>query len=69
MIELKLPLTNVQMELIKLYATNLSDKDLEDLKNLLARFYAEKAIDGANAIWDEKGLTDADMEKWLHQKS
>ncbi len=69
MIELKLPLTNVQMELIKLYATNLSDKDLEDLKNLLARFYTEKAIDRANAIWDEKGLTDADMEKWLHQKS
>ncbi len=69
MIELKLPLNNVQVELLKLYSTNLSDKDLQDLKSLLARFYADKAISKANQIWDERGLTNTDMEAWLNEKS
>jgi hypothetical protein len=69
MVKIKLPLTNVQMELMKLYSTGLSDKDLEELKNVLAKFYADKAISQANAIWDKKGLTDDDMEKWLNQNS
>ena len=68
MVEIKLPLTNVQMELMKLYSTNLSDNELEELKNVLAKFYADKVISQANAIWDEKGLTDDDMEKWLNKK-
>lgn len=69
MIELKLPLTNVQVELMKLYSTNLSGKDLEDLKNLLVKFYTDRAILMADEIWDEKGLTDTDMEAWLNKKS
>ena len=69
MIDVKFPLSNVQMELMKLYSTNLSDKELAELKDVLAKFYADKAISKANEIWDEKGLTDADMEKWLNEKS
>ena len=69
MIELKFPLTNLQLELMKLYSTNLSDNDLNDLKDILATFYAGKAITQANEIWDKKGLTDADMESWLNKKS
>jgi hypothetical protein len=69
MIDVKFPLSNVQMELMKLYSTNLSDKELAELKDVLAKFYADKAINKANEIWEEKGLTDADMEKWLNEKS
>lgn len=69
MIELKLPLNNVQFELLKLFSTNLSDQDLEELKSILSKFYADKAVLKANKIWDERGLTDADMEKWLNKKS
>jgi hypothetical protein len=69
MIDVKFPLSNVQMELMKLYSTNLSDKELAELKDVLAKFYADKAITKANEIWDAKGLTDADMEKWLNEKS
>ena len=69
MIELKLPLNNVQIELLKLFTTNLSDRDLEELKDILAKFYSDRAIFKANEIWDERGLTDADMEAWLNRKS
>lgn len=67
--ELKFPLSNVQMELLKMYSTNLSDRDIEELKTVLAQFYATKAIKQANEIWDAKALTDTDMEALLNTKS
>ena len=69
MTSLSLPLSNVQMELLKLYSTNLSDEDLKELKVILAQFYAEKSIKLADAIWEERGLTDEDMDKWLNEPS
>ncbi|MCX6579620.1 MAG: hypothetical protein NT166_05490 [Candidatus Aminicenantes bacterium] len=61
------PLTNVQIELLKLYSTNLSQDDLLNLKKILARYFAQKAINGADKIWEEKGLSNADMKKWLNE--
>lgn len=66
---LNYPLSNVQIELLKLFNTNLSDQDIAELKKLLSKFYADKAIAYADKIWDEKALTDEDMEKWLNEKS
>jgi transcription initiation factor IIE alpha subunit len=60
-------LSNVQLELLKLYSTNLTEKDLTALKKLLAKFYAERAIQTADQIWDQKKLTDKDMEAWLNE--
>jgi hypothetical protein len=65
---LKYPLNNAQVELMKLFGTNLSDNDLTDLKNLLARFFADKAIKAADSIWDERNLTNDDMDKLLNEQ-
>jgi hypothetical protein len=62
-------LSNIQLELMKLYSTNLTEAEINELKGVLAKFYAEKSIAGANKIWDEKGLSDADMDNWLNTKS
>lgn len=66
MTELTTKLSNVQMELLRLYSTNLSEDDLEELKLLLARFYGDKSIKLANKVWDNKGLTDEDMDILLN---
>jgi len=66
---LKYPLNNAQMELMKLFSTDLSEKELEELRTLLSRFYAVKAIKAADKFWDKKGLTNEDMDKWLNEKS
>ena len=67
--QLKLPLSNVQMELIKLYSTDLSENDLKELKSLLAQFYAKKSIEEADKVWDEKGYTAEDMDRLLKDLS
>jgi len=40
---LKYPLTNAQLELMKLFGTDLDERDLKELKSLLSRFYAKKS--------------------------
>ena len=52
--ELKPPLSNIQIELLKLYATDLSDEELAELKELLSTFYANKAIRHAYQFWTQK---------------
>ncbi|MEM6842776.1 MAG: hypothetical protein AAF944_17830 [Bacteroidota bacterium] len=64
---LSVPLSNVQVELLKLYATDLSENDLNELRDTLAQFYANKSIELADRVWDEKGLTNEDMDQWLNE--
>ncbi|EDN68763.1 hypothetical protein BGP_0052 [Beggiatoa sp. PS] len=61
------PLTNLQMELLELYSTQLSEQELNELKTLIAHFFANRAINEADRIWDEKNLSHQDMEKWLNE--
>ena len=64
--DLQLPLTNTQLELLKLYATELSEEDLQELRDILADFYAKKSIQKADQLWDEQSLSDDDMDQWLN---
>lgn len=65
---LKVPLSNVQMELLKLYSTDLKENDLKDLKGILAKYFANRAVKEANKVWDEKKYSDDKMDKWLNEK-
>lgn len=39
----KLPLSNLQLTLLNLYATDVSEEDLKAIQRLIARYFAEKA--------------------------
>lgn len=60
------PFSNVQLELLKLFSTDLPDNELLELKKVIADFYAEKSIQLANQVWDKKDLTTKDMDEWLN---
>jgi len=61
-------MSNVQLELLKIYSADIPNEELIELKNVLAGFFAEKAIKSADRIWDEKGLTNDDMDAWLNEQ-
>ena len=60
-------LSNVQQEILKLYATELAENELNELKIQLANFFAKKVIQAADKIWDERGYSVEDMDKWLNE--
>ncbi len=61
-------LTNLQLELLKLYNTNLSDEELMQLKEILANFFAKKTITEADKIWEKNNFDNQLMDKWLNEE-
>jgi hypothetical protein len=61
-------LSNVQLELIKLYSTNLNDHELLELKNILVHHFSQKAINEADNVWKEKGISVQTMDDWLNEE-
>ena len=62
------PLTNLQLELVKLFAKEVPEEDLQNIKQLIANYFAEKAMDEADRTWDAKGWTAEDAERMLQTK-
>jgi hypothetical protein len=60
-------LSNLQIELLKLYSNNISEKNLIEIKSLLAAYFAQKATEAMNKVWEEKSLTAQDMIDWTHE--
>jgi hypothetical protein len=58
-------LSNVQMELIKLYSINLNEHELLELKNILAHHFSQKAINEADNVWQENGMSAQTMNESL----
>ena len=61
------PLTNLQEELLRLYSTGISDEALIEVKDLLAKYFFQKAIDGATKVAEEKGYTQETFDSWLNE--
>lgn len=62
------PFTNVQLEIIKTFNVDLPESELIEFKNMLADYFARRAIEGANKVWDEKGWTKEDADRMLNTK-
>lgn len=60
------PLSNIQMELLKLYATGIQDDYLQELKIVIARFLMEKARTKINEISQERGYNQETLENLLN---
>jgi hypothetical protein len=63
------PLSNLQMELIKLYAAGVPDQYLADIKELIARYLLAKAKEEAGIVWLEKGYSSETIQQWLKGES
>jgi hypothetical protein len=56
------PLSNVQVELLKLFSAKVSEIHLLELKKVTAKFLLDKARDMADTVWDENGYTDENIQ-------
>ncbi len=60
-------LTNLQREILNLFALDLPDDELREVRRLLARHFAEKATAGFDAFADEHGLSPEDTDRWAYE--
>ncbi|MFN8349382.1 MAG: hypothetical protein U0X91_30555 [Spirosomataceae bacterium] len=52
------PLSNIQVELLKVYAANIPDETLLEMKKVLAKFFLDKARQQTDSIWEENNYSD-----------
>ena len=61
------PLTNLQVELLKLFARQLPETDLLAIKDMIAQYLLDKAFSEADKAWDEKGYTVKSFQQKLSE--
>jgi hypothetical protein len=61
------PLSNIQVELLKLYAKGISDEHLSELKVVIATFLLQKARKKINVIAVKKQITQQTIDKLLNE--
>lgn len=60
-------MSNLQLELLRLYGNDVSDDTLLEIKSVLARYFADRASEEMDKVWDEQGLTDEQMIAWVNE--
>ena len=61
--------SNAQLELLKVFAGNLSEAETLLLRDLLLRFKADLLLNKIAKYNDEKGYTDEVLEQWLNDEN
>ncbi|MDR3697158.1 hypothetical protein [Mucilaginibacter sp.] len=60
-------LTNVQIELLKLFQYNLPEKQLVEIKNMLAKYFADTATAEMDKLWEENNWNNDVMKDWANE--
>ena len=56
----------MQLELLRLYGADVSDETLMEIKSILAKYFAGKASDAMDEVWDSQGITPEEMNRWAN---
>ena len=57
-------LTNLQIELVKLFEYQVEDKQLLEIKDLLAHYFAAEATKEMDSLWEKNKWTNETMREW-----
>ena len=59
-------LSGLQLELLKVYSFEPSPNDLQQIKQMLAKFFANKLVNNVQKSIEENNITENDLENWLN---
>ncbi|MEN0046905.1 MAG: hypothetical protein AAF806_07610 [Bacteroidota bacterium] len=59
--------SNIQIGLLKLYANNVPDDRLLEIKMLLGRYFAERATSLMDIFLEENNISPEDQTNWTYE--
>jgi hypothetical protein len=60
-------MSNLQLELLRLYGNGVSDETLREVKDIPAKYFADRATNEMDSVWNDKGLTEQGMIDWTNE--
>lgn len=61
-------LSNIQLELIKLYQYSIDEEQLLEIKKLLGNYFAKKATEEMDVLWEKNNWSNETMDEWLKEE-
>ena len=58
------PFTPFQLEMLELASRVSSEVEMQDIRRMLGQYFAKRAEDAIDRLWDEGVLNDNVMEEW-----
>ena len=58
------PFTPFQIEMLEMVSRVSSEAEMEDIRRMLGQYFAKRAEDAIDRLWDEGILNDSVMEEW-----
>ena len=58
------PFTPFQIEMLELVSRVSSEVEMHDIRRMLGQYFAKRAEDAIDRLWDEGVLNDGVMEEW-----
>ena len=58
------PFTPFQIEMLELASRVSSEVEMQDIRRMLGQYFAKRAEDAIDRLWDERVLNDNVMEEW-----
>ncbi len=60
-------LTNLQLELIKMFSFQLDDIQLIEIRDILTKYFAENATKEMDKLWQNNNWSNETMENWANE--
>ena len=60
-------LSQFQLESLDLLGLIKDPQDMKAIRDLISDYFAQKAEDAIDALWDEGKITDETVENWKHE--
>ncbi|MEO8087161.1 MAG: hypothetical protein ABI763_10100 [Bacteroidota bacterium] len=61
-------LSAIQLELLKIYSFSPSEKQLEEIRTMLGKYFAKNFSNKVSTAAAKKGFTQKDIDKWLRDE-
>lgn len=59
-------ITNLQKELMKIFSLELTEEELSEVRNMLAKYFAGRASSEMDKLWKERGYSQETINEWLN---
>lgn len=61
------PFTPFQIEMLELVAKVTSEKEMSDIRRMLGQYFAKRAEDAIDKLWDDGVINDGVIEEWKNE--
>lgn len=61
------PFTPFQIEMLELVSRVSSEVEMQDIRRMLGKYFAKRAEDAIDRLWDDGVLNDGVIEEWKNE--